>query len=273
MSYSSINHWTIFQQHHEATRASEKKAWEDILITRKQNIGMDENTPIVIWGFEASPSIWKGCEVDITVSCNKEDYIHKNYFFSEKDQDQNSYRYQLIKKHINKDFQGNSITREQFINALSGKYKLSGNNFSWASTPLENPVHLVHDIFHEWHGLDVTDRMRKSVTTNMQEKAKELKDMLKESGILKNPIHFIWCASGYANLCNKNEERKQAKCNAYFEKLKNCFPEKKTSLNLYHKPYGFFKDDLIEKWSDLLNCFNSCGCSCRKKPDLIVATL
>jgi hypothetical protein len=131
-------------------------------------------------------------------------------------------------------------------------------DFLAIGVPTDFSEHIVQAGYHTVEALRKEDS--KTVCNKLNGFRKE-----EELELQNNPIHFIWCASGYANLCNK-KGRKPAKCTPYFEKLKACFEEKK-NLHFCHKPYGFFnKYDRIENWSENLKCFESCDCSCRKKP-------
>jgi len=263
-------------EHREATCRRQKEAWKETILERlkkeKQNekgtrSKQDNKIPIVIWGLEASPSYFDVNNNEKKVGDNK---LHENYLYNEVNENGNNYGVMLIKKWIKTDFSG----EYNYTNKIE---VLSNANFNkspfgrarkieadGATVPTVPAIHLVYDIFPEWHGLKVSPDLRNACFNEhyMCEKIPDFEKHLMfiksifrwysiksifrwySNGWTQGEIHFVWLATQQG----KDTTVKPPKPHAhekFFECIKKAF---KKGVKLYYDPKGFFNggDDLEE---------------------------
>ena len=248
-------------QHREATCRRQKEAWEETILMRlkkeKQNEkGTPSNQdkkikiPIVIWGLEASPSYFDKHGVKKIGADN----LHENYLYRETCKDGRNWGVRLIKTWINQFNERPPYCYDDLINALSdANFDPNPNNCRKnTNRPIANrAIHLVYDIFPEWHGLPVTGKLRDACFNKhyMCEKIPDFKKHLEHiNHIFSNQnflekgreIYFVWLGTKQAN---KQYSGKKA-CATFFCCLKKEFE----TISLYYNPKGFVTKSKLEVW-------------------------
>ena len=250
-------------EHREATCRRQKEAWKETILERlkkeKQNekgtrSKQDNKIPIVIWGLEASPSYFDVNNNEKKVGDNK---LHENYLYNEVNENGNNYGVMLIKKWIKTDFSG----EYNYTNKIE---VLSNANFNkspfgrarkieadGATVPTVPAIHLVYDIFPEWHGLKVSPDLRNACFNEhyMCEKIPDFEKHLMfiksifrwysiksifrwySNGWTQGEIHFVWLATQQGKVENGPVAH---------EKFFECIKAFRKDVKLYYDPKGFF---------------------------------
>ena len=246
-------------EHREATCRRQKEAWKETILERlkkeKQNekgtrSKQDNKIPIVIWGLEASPSFF-----DFNNEASKPlknrirtSNLHENYLYNDLDKDGNNYGVRIIKNWINKEYKPN-YSYKTLKTQLSGKSSPK-RCFTEVKPNLRNPIHLVYDIFPEWHGLPVTSKMRaacynksymcskvddfKQHVMRIQSAFSECNGKVKPGG-----IHFVWLGTKQTN------ERfpMEPACHQFF----CCLNKKIPKIKFWYNPGGFVTKNELNK--------------------------
>jgi len=260
-------------EHREATCRRQKEAWKETILERlkkeKQNekgtrSKQDNKIPIVIWGLEASPSYFDVNNNEKKVGDNK---LHENYLYNEVNENGNNYGVMLIKKWIKTDFSG----EYNYTNKIE---VLSNANFNkspfgrarkieadGATVPTVPAIHLVYDIFPEWHGLKVSPDLRNACFNEhyMREKIPdfEIHLMLIESifrwysnGCKQGTIHFVWLATQQGKVKTTIDDGKgnpvEEENPVAHEKFFQCIKAFRKKVKLYYDQKGFFNGKAAE---------------------------
>lgn len=257
-------------QHREATCRRQKDAWEETINERLSKCEEDiDSIPIVIWGLEASPSFFDFSEEAMEPIKNRIrafDLLHENYLYNTADKNGYNYGVTLIKNWLNKEFEPTLNEENKPTYSYNSLIKeLSNAHFKFylvepheplikknANHLVKNAIHLVYDIFPEWHGLPVTPKMRDACYNGayMCEKNPDFKKHLEHidnifQNLLKKPgeIYFVWLGTKQAN---KQYKGKKA-CATFLCCLKKEFKDIKFCYN----PEGFIKGKSgIWAWND-----------------------
>jgi len=237
-------------KHRKETCLRQKVAWEETIDKRLSECEEDINSiPIVIWGLEASPSYFDVNNNEKKIGCNN---LHENYLYNEVNENGNNYGVMLIKKWINKDFSG----EYKYTNKIEVLSKANFNLSPLSPGDVEiiidsDAIHLVYDIFPEWHGLKVSPDLRNACFNEhyMCEKIPDFKKHLEHiDDIFSNQnlsekrgeIYFVWLGTKQAN---KKYPGKKA-CATFFCCLKKEFE----NIKLYYNPKGFVTKSELEAW-------------------------
>jgi len=252
-------------QHREATCRRQKEAWEETIKTRlKEEKSMDD-IPIVIWGLEASPSYFQRGRKKIV------NELHENYMYNEVAiNDKKKFGKQLIDKWIKTPCEPDKAYEyKQLIRELSkADFYLSPDPDPKEVPEAEKAIHLVYDIFPEWHGLPVGRKLRQACFNKhyMCEKIPDFEKHLMfiksifrwysiksifrwySNGWTQGEIHFVWLATQQG----KDTTVKPPKPHAhekFFECIKKAF---KKGVKLYYDPKGFFNGGapLLKEYED-----------------------
>ncbi|MDA9237280.1 hypothetical protein N9O99_02345 [Schleiferiaceae bacterium] len=249
-------------KHREATCRRQKEAWEETIKTRleweetilkglkkeKQNEkGTPSNPvkkiPIVIWGLEASPSYFQRGRKKIV------NELHENYMYNEvAKNDKKKFGKQLIDKWIKTPRDPDKACEyKQLIGELSkADFNKSPKSKDKKPNEASKAIHLVYDIFPEWHGLPVGRKLRQACLNEhyMCEKIPDFEIHLKliesifrwhSNGCTQGEIHFVWLAT----------QQGKAKTGTTIipvahEKFFQCIKAFRKDVKLYYDPEGFF---------------------------------
>ena len=260
-------------QHREATCRRQKEAWEETIKTRLEKEQEtpsedDKLIPIVIWGLEASPSFFdfnKEASEPLKNRIRTLDLLHENYLYNKSAKDGNNYGVKLIKKWINPDDttkrgkkKPSDYSYETLITELSKgefffyeelKTEDSNNPKIQKVTVADDAIHLVYDIFPEWHGLPVS-RNARDLCYDKSYMCSKVGDLEEHINLIKSifhrhptvckqgEIHFVWLATQQG----KGKKGKGGRAHELFFK---CIKRSITG-GLYYDPKGFFngKDPL-----------------------------
>lgn len=232
-------------QHREATCRRQKEAWEETIKTRLKREKSEGEIPIVIWGLEASPSYFQRGRKKIV------NELHENYMYNEVAiNDKKKYGKQLINKWILKTPRRpkNAYNYKKLIGELSKADFYSSPNLSPTLKDLkaEKAIHLVYDIFPEWHGLPVGPKLRQACLNEhyMCEKIPDFEIHLKliesifrwhSNGCTQGEIHFVWLATQQGKVTTGTTIIPVA-----HEKFFQCIKAFRKDVKLYYDPEGFF---------------------------------
>ena len=293
-------------QHREATCRRQKEAWEETILMRlkkeKQNEkGTPSNQvkkikiPIVIWGLEASPSFFdfnNEASEPLQNRIRTLDLLHENYLYNKSAKDGNNYGVRIIKNWINEKYapktkEGREYSYKSLITELSGTispnrhfslYQVKGPQVEetemeyYAAADVEetiqpqNPIHLVYDIFPEWHGLPVSQKARNfcysesymcSKINDFEQHVKRIQFLFSQcNGIVETGgIHFVWLGTKQKH---KDFSEQQA-CHQFF----CCLNKKLPNIMFWYNQNGFVtgEGNNLQNWPIDLPEFQKIGVS------------
>lgn len=248
-------------QHREATCLRQKEAWEETINKRLSKCEEDiDSIPIVIWGLEASPSFFdfnNEASEPLKNRIRTLDLLHENYLYNESAKDGKNYGVRIIKNWINKKYAPDTPKKKpseysygSLITQLSGT-DCPERYFTEVEPALRNPIHLVYDIFPEWHGLPVPQVARDlcynesymcSKVDDFVQHVESIQSAFSECNDKVKPgdIHFVWLGTKQTN------ERfpKQQACHQFF-----CCLKKLPGIEFWYNPGGFVTKKGLKKWA------------------------
>lgn len=262
-------------QHREATCRRQKEAWKETINERLSKCEEDiRSIPIVIWGLEASPSYFDSSpsyknRIETTPGVSSRQYLlHKNYLYNDLEKGGNNYGVRIIKNWINKNDKAivkkkgspkktSVFSYESLITQLSkGNFfyeEIHENEETHEVMVADGAIHLVYDIFPEWHGLPVSRVNRDSCynesymcskVDDFKQHVEHIKDVFRECNdkVVPGDIHFVWLGTKQAN---KHYPGKKA-CTTFF----CCLKKKLHSITFWYNPGGFVtKKKKLKKWA------------------------
>jgi hypothetical protein len=250
-------------EHREATCNRQNVAWEDTIKKRletEKSPKTGENTneekspkktdiPIVIWGLEASPSYFDVNNNERKIGYNK---LHENYLYNEVNENDKNYGVMLIKKWIYNGFKGDYNYTNKIDVLSNANFNLYPLDSDYDDIIAVDAIHLVYDIFPEWHGLKVSPYLR-NACFNEHYMCEKIPDFEKHLMLIKSifrwysdkftqgTIHFVWLATQQG----KVKERPMA-----HEKFFECIRIFDKEIQLYYNPKGFVTNSNLEAWPD-----------------------
>jgi len=217
----------IFDEHRKATQEREEEVWNDILEdNRSQNV--------VIWAFEASPSI---INAEGKFLIDSKTLLHNNYMFGTYEGiKMSSYVFLFLKHHLGINEPDVKATKcADFIEVLRN------GGAPPKPLPKDGVLHLIIDLVPGWHGTAVNAQMRRKEFGKGYSN-KGLIDLLNDERLKDKSIHLVWCGTKIS----KNIDGAQKPLyDLFFEGLIGLNPK----INFYYKPNGFFNPpNIIKTW-------------------------
>jgi len=257
-------------KHRKKTCLRQKEAWKETIDKRLSECEEDINSiPIVIWGLEASPSYFDSSppyknRIETTPGVSPGQYLlHKNYLYNDLVKNGNNYGVRIIKNWINKEYAPDTKKEGQnkkpeysyksLITQLSG---IRGPNRHFSLHQVQetiqpqNPIHLVYDIFPEWHGLPVTSKMRAacynksymcSKVDDFEEHVMRIQSAFSKCNGKVKPggIHFVWLGTKQTN----ERYPMEPACHQFF----CCLNKKIPKIKFWYNPGGFVTKNELNK--------------------------